>query len=261
MNNFLTRIRKIFNYQELILNLIIRDLKVKYKGSILGVFWSLLNPLLLLIVYSIAFKYVIRIEVENFPLFFMTGFLPWTFLTLSLSSSVNVMVDHRHLIKKIYFPREILPVSLVLFNLVQFLLTFLVLFVALRLFKIPWGLSLVYLPLIIGLQTTFITGITLVLSSLSVYFRDIKHLIEVFLQMWFWLTPIAYPFNLVPDKVKFLFKFNPMTLFVIAYREILLEARSPDIILIGQLFLWSLGVLLSGYWFFSRHEVRIAESI
>lgn len=261
MNNHLIKLKKILDYQELILNLVVRDLKVKYKGSILGFFWSLLNPLLLLIVYSIAFKYVIRIQVENFPLFFIVGFLPWTFLTLSLSMSVNVIVDNRYLIKKVYFPREILPLSVVLFNLVQFLLTFLVLFPVLFLFGIPFGFSLVYLPLIIGLQTLFITGIALILSSLNVYFRDIKHLIEVFLQMWFWLTPVAYPFMLIPDKVKFLFKLNPMTLFVIAYRDILLEAQLPDITLVGQLCLWSSGVLILGYWFFNRYDTRLAEAI
>jgi len=261
VNRHWVKIKKILDYRELILNLVIRDLKVKYKGSVLGFFWSLLNPLLLLVVYSIAFKYVIRIRVENFPLFFMVAFLPWTFLTLSLSLSVNVIVDNRYLIKKVYFPREILPLSVVLFNLVQFLLTFLILFPVLFLFRVPLGPSLGGLPLVIGLQTLFITGIALVLSNLNVYFRDIKHLVEVFLQMWFWLTPVAYPFTLVPDPVKFLFKLNPMTLFVIAYRDILLEARFPDMALMGQLALWSLGVLVLGYLLFNRYDARLAESI
>jgi ABC-2 type transport system permease protein len=191
----------------------------------------------------------------------MTGFLPWTFFTLSLSTAVTVIVDNQFLIKKVYFPREILPLSVVLFNLVQFLLTLLVLWAASFLFKNSWGFSLISLPLIIGLQTLFTTGIALILSSVHVYFRDTKHLVDIFLQTWFWLTPITYPFALVPDPVKVFFKLNPMTLFVIAYRDILLNMRFPEITLVNLLILWSLGMLLLGYWFFNKYDMRIVENI
>ena len=179
----LGQLREIFKFKNLTYNLVSRDLKVKYKGSILGFFWSLLNPLAMLIVYTVAFKYIIRIRVENFPLFFLCGFLPWTFLSLSLSMAVSSIKDNANLVKKVYFPREILPLSIVLSNLVQFLLTFIILIPALLLFKIKLGLPLLYLPLIIIFHLAFTLGLSLFLSALNVFFSDIRHLLEIFLQI------------------------------------------------------------------------------
>lgn len=255
------QLREIFKFKNLIYNLVSRDLKVKYKGSILGFFWSLLNPLAMLIVYTVAFKYIIRIRVENFPLFFLCGFLPWTFLSLSLSMAVSSIKDNANLVKKVYFPREILPLSIVLSNLVQFLLTFIILIPALLLFKIKLGLPLLYLPLIIIFHLAFILGLSLLLSALNVFFSDIRHLLEIFLQIWFWLTPIIYPVSFVPERFQTLYRLNPAVLFVESYRNSLLYNKGLHFADVGTLFLIGAVFLLFGFLVFSGYTKRFAEEI
>jgi ABC-type polysaccharide/polyol phosphate export permease len=255
------QLKEIYRFKNLIYNLVARDLKVKYKGSILGFFWSLLNPLIMLIVYTIAFQYIIKIRVENFPLFFLCGFLPWTFLSLSLSMAVSSIKDNANLVKKVYFPREILPLSIVLSNLVQFLLTFIILIPALVLFKIKLGLPLLLLPLIILFQLAFTQGLAFILSSLNVFFSDVRHLLEIFLQIWFWLTPIIYPVDLVPERFQSLYRLNPAVLFVESYRNSLLYNKWLSPVELISLFLVGCVFLAFGHLVFNRYNRRFAEAI
>ncbi len=255
-------------YRELTRNLVIRDLKIKYKGSAIGFLWSLLNPLLMLIVYTFAFDYVLRIReiggVTNFPLFFMCAFLPWAFFSQSLSMSVSSLVDNANLIKKIYFPREILPISIVLSNLVNFLLTFFILFPALFFWKVQLSWVLVLLPATILLHTLFTIGLSLMLASLYVFFRDIKHLLEVFLTIWFWLTPIVYPMRLVEQLPPFferLYLLNPMTVFTEIYRDLLLYGQMPNIQAMTKVVLFTIFSLSFGILVFSTHSPRLAENV
>jgi ABC-type polysaccharide/polyol phosphate export permease len=257
----LEKIKEILQFKNLVYNLVSRDLKVKYKGSILGFFWSLLNPLIMLIVYTIAFKYIIRIRVEDFPLFFLCGFLPWTFLSLSLSMAVSSIKDNANLVKKVYFPREILPLSIVLSNLVQFLLTFVILIPALLLFKIHLGFPLLFLPLIILFQLVFTLGLAFILAAMNVFFSDVRHLLEIFLQIWFWLTPIIYPVSLVPERFQSLYRLNPAVLFVESYRNALLYNKGLSLINLLSLFLIGILFLLLGQFIFSSYNRKFAEEI
>lgn len=257
----ISKLKEIYRFKYLIYNLVSRDLKVKYKGSILGFFWSLLNPLVMLIVYTLAFKYIIRIRVENFPIFFLCAFLPWSFLSSSLSMSVGSIKDNANLVKKVYFSREVLPLSIVLSNLVQFLLTFIILIPALLFFKIKLGIPLAALPLIILFQTAFTIGLAYIVSSLNVFFSDVKHLLEIFLQVWFWLTPIIYPANLVPERYQFLYRLNPGVLFVESYRDSLLYNKMPSISSFIALFIIGFVVLTIGHLVFTRYNKRFAEEI
>lgn len=255
------QLKEIYKFKNLIYNLVARDLKVKYKGSILGFFWSLLNPLIMLIVYTVAFKYIIKIRVENFPLFFLCGFLPWTFLSLSLSMAVSSIKDNANLVKKVYFPREILPLSIVLSNLVQFLLTFIILIPALILFKIKLGFPLLFLPLIILFQLAFTLGLAFILSSLNAFFSDVRHLLEIFLQIWFWLTPIIYPVDFVPERFQSLYRLNPAVLFVESYRNSLLYNKWLSSVELISLFLVGVVFLAFGHLVFNHYNRRFAEVI
>jgi ABC-type polysaccharide/polyol phosphate export permease len=255
------RIIEIYRLKYLIYTLVAKDLKVKYKGSILGFFWSLLNPLLMLIIYTVAFQYIIRIRVENFAIFFLCGFLPWTFLSSSLSMGVGSIIDNSNLVKKVFFPREILPVSTVFFNLIQFLLTFIILVPALFIFKIKLGFALSFLPFVIILQMMFVLGLSFILSSLSVFYRDIKHFLEIFLQVWFWLCPIIYPITMIPERFRFYYMFNPFVFFIESYRDILLENRIPSLITITALITISFIFLLIGYYVFGSNNKRFAEEV
>ena len=257
----ISRLKEIHSYKYLLYNLVSKDLKVKYKGSILGFFWSLLNPLVMLFVYTLAFKYIIRVRVENFPLFFLCAFLPWSFLNTSLSMSVSSIKDNANLVKKVYFPTEILPLSIVFSNLIQFLLTFIILIPALLFFSIKMGSPLIALPFIILFQTAFSIGLSYIVAALNVFFSDVKHLLEIFLQVWFWLTPIIYPADFVPEKYQFLYRLNPFVLFVENYRNALLYNKMPSISSLLMLFITGVAVLIIGQLVFSLCNKRFAEEI
>lgn len=252
---------EVLRYRELVKNLVSRDLKIKYKSSVLGFFWSLLNPLLMLAVYTFAFQVVLGMGGSDFAFYFIVGFLPWSFFATSLATAVGAIVDASNLLKKVYFPREILPLSIVLSNFVQFLLTFVVLVPCFLYFHKTVGPSVVLLPLLFVLHISFTLGVAMVLATLYVYFRDTRHFVEILLNIWFWLTPIVYKTDRIPHEIARLLRFNPMTLFVEAYRSILFEATLPAGLLWGQLAALAAASLFIGSAVFGRYKLRFAEAI
>lgn len=257
MNGF----AEILSYRDLLRNLVSRDFKTRYKRSYLGILWSLLNPLLIIVVYTLAFDYIMKIRVKNFPMFFMCGYLPWSYLAASLSASLTSLSDSGYLIKAVYFPREILPLSTMLSCLIHFLITFIFVFPILMIYGYFPQWSFFCLPVIILLQSIFIFGLNLFLSSIHVFFRDLRYILDVVLMAWFWLTPIAYPMSLLPDQYLFFYKLNPMTLFVTAYREVLLNGVLPMPKYWVVIFIATLGSLVVGYLSFLRIRKRLAEEI
>jgi ABC-2 type transport system permease protein len=255
------RIKGIWEFKYLIYNLVLRDLKVKYKGSTLGFLWSLLNPLLMIVVYTVAFKYVLKIKVPNFPIFLFSALLPWNFLSAALSMGVTSITENSNLVKKVYFPREVLPLSITLVNLFHFCLSFLVLIPALLFFKIVPGFSFLFLVVIVFFQTLFVLGLTLMASALNVYYKDVKHFLEVMLNLWFWLTPIIWPLDLVPEKLQDYVYLNPFTAFVQAYRDIILYNRFPKPLILTILVVTGILVFLLGALIFQKKQRRFAEEI
>jgi len=252
---------QILSYRDLLKNLVSRDFKTRYKRSYLGILWSLLNPLLIIMVYTLAFDYIMKIRVKNFPMFFMCGYLPWSYLAASLSASLTSLSDSGYLIKAVYFPREILPLSTILSCLIHFLITFIFVFPFLILFGYFPTWVVFSLPLIILLQSLFIFGLSLFLSSIHVFFRDLRYILDVILMAWFWLTPIAYSASLIPEKLLFFYKLNPMTLFVTAYREVLLNGVLLEPKYWMAILLATAGSLVLGYLSFLRIRKRLAEEI
>jgi len=252
---------EIFKCWDLTKNLVSRDFQTRYKRSYLGVLWSLLNPLLIIIVYTLAFDYIMKIRVKNFPMFFMCGYLPWSYLAASLSASLTSLSDSGYLIKAVYFPREILPLSTMLSCLIHFLITFIFVFPILIIYGYFPQWSFFCVPVIILLQTIFIFGLSLFLSSIHVFFRDLRYILDVVLAGWFWLTPIAYPISLIPEQFLSLYKLNPMTLFVIAYRDVLLNGTLPTPRYWIGVLIATLGSLGLGYLPYIRIRKRLAEEI
>lgn len=257
MNGFV----QILSYRDLLKNLVSRDFKTRYKRSYLGILWSLLNPFLIIMVYTLAFDYIMKIRVKNFPMFFMCGYLPWSYLAASLSASLTSLSDSGYLIKAVYFPREILPLSTILSCLIHFLITFIFVFPFLILFGYFPKWVVFSLPLIILLQSLFIFGLSLFLSSIHVFFRDLRYILDVILMAWFWLTPIAYSASLIPERFLFFYKLNPMTLFVTAYREVLLNGVLLEPKYWMAILLATAGSLVLGYLSFLRIRKRLAEEI
>jgi lipopolysaccharide transport system permease protein len=264
------RFSELYSYRELIRNLVIRDLKVRYKSSVLGVLWSLLNPLLMTLVFTVVFTFMLpNNTIQHFPLFFLCGFLPWSFLSASLIGATGSIVNNSSLIKKVYFPREILPISNVLSNLVNFLVALIVLFGMVFAFRVRLSAAVLMLPLIILAQMMFITGMALILSTANVFYRDTQHILEIVMQAWFFITPIFYPITILPkekvllgvtvDVQLWLRRLNPMASLVASYQDILYWGHPTG----WDFFLRTLAtcaiVLVIGYAFFCRFSSVFGE--
>jgi len=259
-------LRGLIEYKELVRNLVVRDLKIKYKGSVLGFFWSLINTLIMLMVYWFVFTVVFHVDMENFPVYFILGYLPWNFFVISLMTSCGSIVDNAGLIKKVYFPRMIIPLAIVLSSFVQFLLTFLVLFPALLYFRIELNLSVAALPGVMLLHILFTAGLCFLVSTIYVYFRDTKHFLEILVTIWFWATPIVYPIDKVinanaPQAVKWLLLYNPMTQFINAYRDVLFLSGFPSPRRWLALVAVTLVTLAIGFLVFHRRQPKFAETL
>jgi len=194
-------------------------------------------------------------------MFFMCAYLPWSYLSASLSVSLTSLSDSGYLIKAIYFPREILPLSIMLSSLLHFLITFIFVFPILMIYGYFPQWSVLSLPVIILLQSLFIFGLCLFLSSIHVFFRDIRYILDVILTIWFWLTPVVYPISLIPDQFLFFYKLNPMTIFVTAYREVLLNGGLPVPQYWIAIVIATSASLLLGYSPFLKIRKRLAEEI
>jgi ABC-type polysaccharide/polyol phosphate export permease len=263
------RVSELYQYRELTKNLVIRDLKVRYKNSVLGVLWSLLNPLLMTLVFTIVFTLMIPSDIENYPVFFMCGFLPWSFFAASLTGGTGAIVNNASLVKKVYFPREILPLSVVLSNLVNFLLALLVLFAMLLVFRMRLTPAVVMLPLIILAQVTFTIGMVFLLSAANVFFRDTQHILEVVMLAWFFMTPVFYPIQTLPDSAHifgftvniqlWLRRLNPMASLVASYRDVLYWGRPTGWDFLARTFLTCLIVMVVGYLVFCRFSSVFGE--
>ena len=257
---------ELYEYRELLLNLVSKEYRAKYKGTVLGFLWSLIVPLVMVCVYSFAFGVIMRVSIPKFPIYLLTGLLPWTFFSGSLLSTVGIISSNSNLVKKIYFPREILPLSSTLFNLIHFLLSFIILVPAVLLFRV--GLQpvpLLFLPAAVLLSFGVALGLALLVSAGNVFFRDIEHLLEVLLMAWFFLTPIIYEFNMVagriPARLLTLYRLNPMVHNVDLYHDILYWGRVPAAITLWGAVLGAIGSLALGYFVFKRCEPRFAEEV
>ena len=264
------RIKELYAYRELIRNLVIRDLKVRYKNSVLGVLWSLLNPLLMTLVFTIVFTLMLpSSDIPKFPVFFMSGFLSWNFFSASVISATGSIVGNAHLIKKVYFPREILPLSVVLSNLVNYLVALIVLFAMLLVFRVRLSLAVLMLPLVILAQVLFTLGIAFLLSAANVFYRDTQHILEIVMQAWFFLTPIFYPIDILPksqellgmtiDVQLWLRRLNPMASLVASYQDIFYWGSPTGLDFFLRTFVTCVIVFLIGYAVFCRFSSVFGE--
>jgi lipopolysaccharide transport system permease protein len=252
----------LFRYRSLVYNLALKDLKLKYRDSLLGVCWSLLNPLLTLGVYTFAFHTVLKVRMEHYAFFLLVSLLPWNFFSTSLVASTGAILQNAHLIRKVNFPREVLPVSTVLFSLAQMLLAFAV-FLPLLAFarRLPLGWTLLLFFPLLCLHVLFTTGLALILAPLTAVFRDIAHLTEVALLLLFWLTPIVYPVTMAPERLQPFLEASPIAAFTIAYQDVLFFARFPEPLVFSSILVSTALSLTLGLLVFSRFGPGLAERV
>ncbi|MFH2068539.1 MAG: ABC transporter permease [Candidatus Omnitrophota bacterium] len=252
---------ELFHYGELLKNLVVKDLKLTYKNSFLGFFWSLLNPLLRTFIFYFVFTKIFRIGIEHYVIYLLSGILAWMFFANSLNFATRSIVDNSALIKKVYFPREIYPVSSTLAQLINFALALIILFLWVFFSKIDMGLSLIYLPLIIVLQLIFTIGVGLLFATIYVFVRDLGHLLELILMAWMYMTPIFYNVDMVPERFRQIYLLNPMAALLSFYRDIILYNHCPGLKLLAVTFLTSLFTLIIGWLIFNHYSKRFAEEI
>ena len=272
----LAHLQELVRFRDLIRNLVARDLRVRYKNSILGILWSWLNPLFMMIVYTVVFIFMRQsnngvVPNRNFPVFVLSALLPWNFFSGAVMQSISSIVGNASLVKKVYFPREILPLSIVLSNLVNFCISLMVLFPMLFVFRVkltPW---ILLLPVVILIHVCFTTGLALLLSTLNVFYRDTKVIMDVAMMAWFFVTPIIYPIDILPQSREILGLtinihrwtriLNPMASLVAAYRDVLYYGRlvGPDFL--ARTAVTSLAVLLVGYAVFFKYSPLFGEEV
>jgi lipopolysaccharide transport system permease protein len=263
----IAELANLYRYRQLIAALTSRDLKARYRGSVLGFFWSLANPLLLLGVYTLVFtRFFVRPDISPYPLFLFAGILPWSFFAGSVLESTNAIAANAGLVKKVMFPAEALPLVVVLSHLVHFVLALPILFAAALLSALlgrsDLGLAVVLVPVLLLLQGMFIAGFALAISSASVLFRDLRDLVANLLQLGFFLTPIIYSVEGIGSRtLRAVLHLNPMTPFVTSYQEIFFRGAVPGWDQFALMALYAFLSLSLGIWVFDRLRDTLAEAI
>jgi ABC-type polysaccharide/polyol phosphate export permease len=280
----LKELSELYKYRDLLIQLVVRDLKVRYKNSVLGFFWSLINPLVQVATITLVVKYIMRVEIPNYSAYLLVAYLPWMFFQMSLMDASQAVLMHHDLLKKVYFPREVLPLSMVIANLIHFLLAIAVFFVYLLIIGTPIVATWLLVPVLILIEFLLITGLAFFISCLNVFYEDIKYIVSVLLNILFYLTPVIYLSEMVYTKLPAatrnmffsLYQLIPLNTVVIAFRKLLLQPYSvpPHVKTAFELkdlpfnyeFLAiagvvSLAIAILGYAYFNSRKWSFAEQI
>jgi lipopolysaccharide transport system permease protein len=256
-----TIFRELVAYRVLIQTLVMRDLKGRYRGSTLGLIWTLLNPLLYMAIYALVFSVYMRMEIEHYAVFLLSGLLPWIWFSSSLMMGTTSIIEGGSLIKKVFLPPQVLPTVTVISNFMNFLLSLPLLFGMLLLFGVTPGWALLAIPLIMAAQFALVLGLTLIVSATSVRYRDIPPILGHLLTFWFFLTPIIYPITQAPERFRSLLFLNPVTPFCLAYQDALLYNRLASWEVFGAMIGVGLCALFVGVVVFGRFRWSFAEEV
>ena len=254
---------KLLKYSDLIITWTNRAIQTRYKQSILGGLWIIIQPVASVTVYTVVFTLFVPVDTGKTPyiVFSYVALVPWNLFSSTLNDMAGSIVDNMQLITKIYFPREVLPLSSLLARLLDFFVSYTILFILLIYFKIEiFPLGLLFLPLILVIQIIFMFGLGLGLAALNVFYRDVKPVLGLGIQLWFYASPIIYPLTLVPERLKPFYFLNPMAGILESYRAIFLNGELPGSNLIISA-ISSLVIYIFGYWFFKRVEFQFADII
>lgn len=277
LGNWRAKVRELWQYRYLLRNMVVRDLKARYKNSILGILWSILNPLFLMVVFTVLFSVMANNQIRDYPIFVLAGLIPWNFFSGSLTSGTTSIIGNSTLVKKVYFPRELLPASTLLSNLVNFAFAFLVLIVFLYIFGIGLTRHALWVIPILATQLIFTFGLTLLLGSLSVFYRDVLMILEVVILAWFFMTPVFYSLEMFGQAVtvwgitfnpaQLMRWVNPMASIIDGYRTVLWGtygsggpvSMNPAFLL--RTFVTAVIVLVAGYAVFARLNPLFGEKL
>lgn len=254
-------LKDLYKYRELLKTSVKKEIRGKYKGSFLGVLWSFVNPLLTVLVYAIVFPFILKNTQPHYVTFLIIGILPWTWFTTSISGGTACIVNNGGIIKKVYFPREILPISIVTSGLINYLISCIIIIIFVLFSGIGLSKYILFLPIILIIQFVLQLGLLFISSSIDVYIRDAEYIINFFVNMLFYATPILYSSDLFPKKFSWILNLNPFTSIINGYRAIFYYKTLPNLENLFFVFLFSVIVLLIGYAVFKKLEKGFAEEV
>ena len=253
--------KSLYQYRELLKTSISKDIRGKYKNSVLGIIWSFLNPLLQIAVYAIVFPLIMKSSLPNYTVFLCCGLIPWNFFSAAISRTSFTMIENGNIIKKVYFPREILPISVTTSEAINFVISTIIILA----FVLGYGMGIskfiIFYPIVLLVQYFLLIGISFIVSSVTVYFRDLQHFISIALQLLFYATPIVYAPDSIPVDFQWILQYNPMTYIINAYRDIFYYQQMPDFVSLGMVLVGSLIFCVIGYLIFNKLQRRFAEEI
>jgi len=257
-------LKRSFEFRHLVAEFVKSDLKSRYVGSMLGLYWSVINPILLLIIYTLVFSVILGVRfakdgsIHNYSLYLFCGMLPWIAFQESITTSVTTLTSHANLVKNVVFPLKSLHTSLVISALISELIGIAILLVFRLAFTGTFGYLFPLLPIVIFFQFLLTMGFALLLSALNVFFRDVNPLMRPIISMWMYLTPVFFPLSIIPMKVRIFIYINPMTSLVTAYRDILLNDRLPGAGFI-YFMIFSVVIFIFGYRFFTKNHMKLVD--
>lgn len=256
-------LRELWEYRELLYFLIWRDVKVRYKQTALGAAWAIIQPVFMMVVFSLFFGRLAKVPSDGipYPVFTFCALIPWQLFANALTESSNSLVGNQNLITKVYFPRLVVPLSAVLSGVVDFAIAFVLLLVMMVYFGIVPTWAVVTLPVFILLEILTALGVGLWLSALNVQFRDVRYTISFLVQVWLFLTPVAYPSSIIPERWRVFYGLNPMTGVVEGFRWALLGKAAPSLSMLLVSILMVLAILIGGLYYFRRMEQTFADLV
>lgn len=258
----LNDLKELYLYQEMIFSLVKKDLRGRYKGSVLGFLWTFINPLFQLIIYTIVFSVIMRSGIDKFYLFLFVALVPWIFFSSSIIGGATSIINQQDLVKKIYFPRQVLPIAYVTSSFVNMLFCFIIIFFVVIFSGTGIKLqAILFLPIIMIVEYILALGIAMLMSALTVYFRDLEHILGIITMAWLYMTPIMYSVDMVPKNLIPLFNLNPMTPIIVAYRDILYYKQIPQVTTLLHAFLLGILILIIGSIVFKKLQKGFVEEL
>ena len=253
--------KNLYNYRELLKTSVKKEVRGKYKNSFLGVIWSFLNPLLQIMVYAIVFPLILRNNQDNYVIFLCCGLIPWNFFATAINRSAFSFVENGNIIKKVFFPREIIPISVVTSEAVNFLISSIIILGFVLFGGLGLSKYLIFYPIILIVQYLIILGIAIIISSICVYLRDLQHFVGVALQLFFYAAPVVYAAESIPQNYQWILKYNPMTYIINSYRDIFYSQTMPDLHSLAIVFAIAIILCFVGYLIFSKLQKNFAEQL
>lgn len=256
-------LKDLIKYRELLFSITSREIKIRYKQSLMGMSWAILQPLSMMLVFTVIFSKFAKIPSDGipYPIFAYSALLPWTFFVSSLSFASNSVINNADLVNKIYFPREIFPIASILAAFVDFLIASIIFIGMLLLYRVSLNINVAYIFPILIIQVLLTLGIALFTSAINVRFRDIKYAVPLFIQLWMFASPIIYPISVVPERYKFAYSLNPMTGIIDGYRKVILEGSPPNFHYLGISTTITLILIFFSYSYFKKAEKTFADVI